>query len=148
MRLYLDVCCINRPFDDQSQERIRLEAEAVKFVLDGVSMGQYHWISSGAIDFEVRNCRDATRRLALQVLLELASETVALEEQVIARAESLAAANIRGVDTIHLALAEQAGCDVFLTTDEKLLRRAHRLAGMLRIRVVNPIEWVDEVHTL
>ncbi|MBE2197400.1 MAG: hypothetical protein IAE79_02240 [Anaerolinea sp.] len=27
MRVYLDVCCLNRPFDDQSQERIQLEAE-------------------------------------------------------------------------------------------------------------------------
>lgn len=28
MRVYLDNCCFNRPFDDQSQARVRLEAEA------------------------------------------------------------------------------------------------------------------------
>jgi len=27
-RVYLDLCCLNRPFDDQTQERIRLETEA------------------------------------------------------------------------------------------------------------------------
>ena len=32
-RIYLDVCCLNRPFDDQAQERVRLESEAVKSVL-------------------------------------------------------------------------------------------------------------------
>jgi hypothetical protein len=29
LRIYLDACCLNRPFDDQTQERIRLESEAV-----------------------------------------------------------------------------------------------------------------------
>jgi len=28
MRVYLDICCLKRPFDDQSQERVRLESEA------------------------------------------------------------------------------------------------------------------------
>ena len=28
MRVYLDNCCYNRPFDEQSQLRIRLETEA------------------------------------------------------------------------------------------------------------------------
>ena len=28
IRLYLDLCCFNRPFDDQSQTRVRLETEA------------------------------------------------------------------------------------------------------------------------
>ena len=32
MRLYLDACCFNRPFDDLSQIRIRLEAEAVEWI--------------------------------------------------------------------------------------------------------------------
>ena len=28
MKIYLDNCCFNRPFDDQSQIRIKLESEA------------------------------------------------------------------------------------------------------------------------
>jgi hypothetical protein len=24
MKIYLDVCCLNRPFDDQMQDRVRL----------------------------------------------------------------------------------------------------------------------------
>ena len=33
MIVYLDNCCYNRPFDDQTQERVHLESEApeVKF---------------------------------------------------------------------------------------------------------------------
>ena len=33
MLIYLDMCCLKRPFDDQSKSRIRLEAEAVLVVL-------------------------------------------------------------------------------------------------------------------
>ena len=32
-RIYLDVCCLNRPFDDQSQPRIRLESETILIIL-------------------------------------------------------------------------------------------------------------------
>lgn len=32
--IYLDVCCLNSPFDDQTQERIHLEAEAVMLILN------------------------------------------------------------------------------------------------------------------
>lgn len=33
MLIYLDMCCLKRPFDDQSQPRIRLESEAVLTLL-------------------------------------------------------------------------------------------------------------------
>ena len=34
-KIYLDVCCLNRPFDAQSQPRIRLETEVTTEVLEG-----------------------------------------------------------------------------------------------------------------
>lgn len=32
-RIYLDVCCLNRPFDNQSQPRIALETQAILTIL-------------------------------------------------------------------------------------------------------------------
>ena len=40
MRVYLDVCCLNRPFDDQSQDRIKLETDAVLSILDNCQTGE------------------------------------------------------------------------------------------------------------
>ena len=40
MQIYLDVCCINRPFDDQNQDRIHLEAEAVISILKHIDEGR------------------------------------------------------------------------------------------------------------
>ncbi len=41
MRIYFDVCCLNRPFDDQSQQRIRLEAEAINFLFQHIQRPPY-----------------------------------------------------------------------------------------------------------
>ena len=61
----LDVCCLNRPFDDQRQDRIRLAAEAVLLILGRCEVGAWQWVSSAVDD---RGLRIATRHIAqLQV---------------------------------------------------------------------------------
>lgn len=39
MKVYLDNCSLNRPFDDQSNYRIRIEAEAKLYVQDLIRGG-------------------------------------------------------------------------------------------------------------
>ena len=39
MRIYLDCCCLHRPFDDRRQERVRIEAEAVEAILLRIERG-------------------------------------------------------------------------------------------------------------
>jgi hypothetical protein len=70
MRIYLDVCCLNRPFDDQSQERIRLEAEAVLLILRRIKAGEWQWIGSPVVTAEIRQTPDLERQ---QAMLSLAS---------------------------------------------------------------------------
>ncbi len=60
--IYLDVCCLNRPFDDQTQERIRLEAEAVMLILNRCQNSQWHLLGSEAIDVELRRTPDKERK--------------------------------------------------------------------------------------
>ena len=52
MRIYLDVCCLCRPFDDQSQDRIRLETEAIITLLKHCQLGGWVFAASRAIDYE------------------------------------------------------------------------------------------------
>jgi len=44
-RVYFDTCALNRPFDDQGQPRIRIEAEAVEHLLRAIGEGTLVWIS-------------------------------------------------------------------------------------------------------
>jgi hypothetical protein len=86
--IYLDVCCLNRPFDDLTQERIRLEAEAVLLILDRCQSGRLELLGSEAIDFEIARIRDADRRQKVLALASLATSRIAISEALESRARS------------------------------------------------------------
>ena len=142
--IYLDVCCLNRPFDDGAQARIRLEAEAVVLVIARVGAGTDEWIASDVVTYEVRQTPDPDRRARVNLLTTAASRVVRLGEAEERRAEELAAVGFPPMDALHLACAEVGGAEVLLTTDDRLSRAARREAGRLRIRVENPVIWLAE----
>ena len=55
MLLYLDANCFNRPFDDQTQKRIRQQAEAVLHVLQRILDGEHELVWSSALTLRVMN---------------------------------------------------------------------------------------------
>jgi predicted nucleic acid-binding protein len=143
--IYLDVCCLNRPFDDQRQDRIHLEAEAVLLIFGRCEAGAWQWLSSAVVEEEVNNTPSSERRSRVRNMLSGVHDTVALTDVAIARAQELKAMGFRTYDALHLACAEQATVDVFLTTDDHVLRIATHHAAQLQIRVVNPLDWLLEV---
>ncbi|GAB1538778.1 hypothetical protein NUACC21_14420 [Scytonema sp. NUACC21] len=52
--IYLDVCCLNRPFDDLTQTRICLEAEAILSILQHCERGEWQLVGSEVIDLDVQ----------------------------------------------------------------------------------------------
>ena len=76
MKIFLDVCCLNRLADDQSQARIREEAEAVELLLAEVRSGAVFLVSSEALEDEARRNPSAERRLEVEVLLSQATHLV------------------------------------------------------------------------
>jgi len=58
----LDVCCLNRPFDDWVQERLRLEGDSVLTILERVRTGEWQLISSEAITVELEKMRNLEMR--------------------------------------------------------------------------------------
>ena len=142
--IYLDACCLNRPFDDQRQPRIRLEAEAVLLILQRVAGGGVEWLGSSVLEFEIRRISDQERLRRVREMFTDVSRWVQVDETDIARGEELEALGFSDFDALHLASAERGGAEVFLTTDDKLLRRAERHAGQLRVRAVNPVIWISQ----
>jgi predicted nucleic acid-binding protein len=142
MKIYLDVCCLNRPFDDQGQERIRLEAEAVLLIIARMESGQWQWLSSEVVEDEINQNPDLKRRERLQNLIIHAQESFILTENEIDRAVKLRKIGFGDMDALHLACAESGKVDVFLTTDDKLVRRATRLTKQLYVTVDNPLSWL------
>ena len=145
LRIYLDVCCLNRPFDDQRQDRIRLEAEAVLLIMGRCEAGAWQWLSNAVVEEEVNNTPSSERRSRVRQMLSGAHGTVTLTDVAISRAQELKALGFRTYDALHLACAEQATVDIFLTTDDRVLRIATRHTAQLQVRVANPLAWLLEV---
>ncbi|WP_414541249.1 hypothetical protein [Nostoc sp. CCY0012] len=57
-KIYLDVCCLNRPFDDWIQERIRLEGEAILRIMERIRAGEWQLVTSEAISVELERMRN------------------------------------------------------------------------------------------
>ena len=144
-RIYLDACCLNRPFDDQTQPRIRLEAEAVLMVLTQCEAGDWEWISSEALDWEIGQTPDPERLRRVRSLVAHAHHSVPIGPSEVARAQEMEVWGIAALDAMHLACAESGSADVLLTTDDRLLRRSAEQATALRVRVANPLTWLREV---
>lgn len=144
-RVYFDACCLNRPFDDQTQPRIRLETEAVEHLLRAVEEGMLVWFSSEALLFEIHKCPDEVRRAAVLALCSRASSRLAANEDVRRRAAEHHAAGLRPLDALHLACAEAGGAQVLLTTDDRFVAGAARLLPASPVRVLNPIAYEQEV---
>lgn len=142
MRLYLDACCLNRPFDDQGQDRIRLESEAVRLILARVTSGELEWIGSDALDREIGKTPSGERWLQLVALLSATTEQVRISPKIAARAAELTKFGIHAADAVHVACAEVGSADAMLTTDDRLVRLCRKLAADLHVQVENPLQWL------
>ena len=140
--LYLDVCCLNRPFDDQQQDRIRLESEAVLLIIHHCAEGDWEWIGSRVIDFEVQRTPDTIRRHRVALLAAQCNRYCEFKKAHLARTQELRLLGFMTIDALHIAMAESAKADFLLTTDDKLIRVARRHASKLKLYVNNPLTWL------
>jgi predicted nucleic acid-binding protein len=133
--------------DDQGQPRVRAEAQAVEHVVRMVREGLATWVSSATLNIEVSRNPDRERRRDAEALLSFANEIVAPKTAEADRARYIEELGFSPFDALHLASAERGGADVFLTTDDDLLRRARRSLGLLHIRVENPVSWCEKAQS-
>jgi len=145
MKIYLDTCCINRPFDDQRQPRIRLESEAITLIMEKTHQGEWEWIGSEILFHELQQISDVERRERTFLLAKQSQGIVVLTDEILARAEELVSCGFDSYDALHIASAEQAKVDVFLTTDDQLQKMAIRQNTEMSLQVINPVQWLEEV---
>lgn len=142
MKIYLDNCCFNRPFDDQSQLRIRLETEAKLKIQEDIRSNIHELIWSYLLDYE--NSRNPFRERKEQIAQWNKYALVDVEEceEVINIAVKLEVIGIKELDSLHIACAMTAKADYFLTTDDGILRKAIKVKG---VKVTDPFGFIKEV---
>jgi len=144
MRIYLDMCSIQRPLDTKTQPRIAVEAEAILGVLMLCEAGQVELMMSDALGFELeRNPHPVRKEYALKVLSK-AAVFVHTESQIEERARAFLEEGIKPIDALHLASAVEAKADYFCTCDDRFLKRA-KAVDTGQTRVVSPLELITEV---
>ncbi len=145
MKIYLDNCALQRPLDDKSQTRIRLEAEAILSVLELCKVGELDLISSEALELEIEKSPVATRHNYAESALANAQSYVMLDDSIELRAHAFLNLGIKPLDALHLACAEAAEADYFCTCDDQFLRRAQTIRGLKTV-LVTPLELVKELN--
>ncbi|MGB5631363.1 MAG: hypothetical protein WBM44_03025 [Waterburya sp.] len=143
--IYLDVCCLNRTLDDLEQFRIRMEAEAVTEIIQNCEDGKWILMNSDIIEFEVSQHSDSFKQEQVKSILNLAKIYIKLTEDIDLRAEELMKLSFKYHDALHLVFAEAGGADVFLTTDDRLLRKAQQFPDIFQIKVENPTIWLMNI---
>ncbi len=136
MRIYLDNCAFNRPFDDQSYIRIRLESEAKLFIQGKIKSGEIDLVWSYMLDIENDENPFREKRVAIQRWIKFSIVDVDETESLIARAKELVKIGIKAKDALHVASAIEGKAEYFVTTDDKLIRKT---VGITEIIVINPI---------
>ena len=111
MRIYFDTCGLQRPLDDQTQLRIRVETEAVFSLLAAVEAGDLSLLGSEALEYEVSCIPDQARQTEVLGVLSLTVERLEVTDQVESLALSFEQQGVQAMDAIHLACASIAKAD-------------------------------------
>ena len=144
MRIYLDPCCLKRPFDTQEQPLVRLQTEAVVSIL-ALPTEVAELIRAPAQALENSLNPVHARRDAVDLWLGKVPAPPFSDTEEAVRVDDLLAMGFKSFDAFHLASAELFGADVFLTVDIPLLKLANRLSAQLRVRVADPVRFLEEI---
>jgi len=140
--IYLDNCCFNRPFDDQSQLRIMLESEAKLAIQGNVRSGNYNLVWSYILDYENSKNPFRERREQIANWKQYAVLDIDETQELLKYAEKLLPLGIKVMDALHIACAISGSADYFLTTDDGILKKTRTFSS---IKVTDPIGFVKEV---
>jgi len=140
-KIYLDVCCYNRPFDDQTQMKIRLETEAKLYIQSSIKQGKFLLVWSYMLDFENSNNPYEERKNAIALWKNIAGEYCPSSDNVFLVGQEIMKLGIKGMDSLHIACAVTSKCDYFVTADKKLLNKQ-----VENIKIVSPLNLIMDME--
>ncbi len=144
MKIYLDNCCFNRPYDDQTQIRISLETQAKLYVQDLIKKKKLGLVTSYILWYENSQNPYETKRIAINRFMQQNSiEYIDVEkaDEIKFRAEEIMKTGVKMKDAYHVACAIYSSCDYFLTTDDRLLKYHTN-----EIQMLNPVDFIRRLE--
>jgi predicted nucleic acid-binding protein len=138
-RIYLDACCLNRPFDDQIQSRIYVETQAIMTILSQCQSGTWKLINSSALISELNQTPDLERLQNVKKLLLIAKIKVINSAFIENRTAELEKLGFSSYDANHIASAERS------QADDRLFKKYQRNSQLINVKINNPVQWLAEV---
>lgn len=140
MKIYLDNCCYGRPYDDQTQIRISLEAQSKLAIQQLVAEHHLDLAASflNIYENEGRKDENAKKHIAQFIydnMIDYVDESE--KDEMRPLIDEIANAGIKPIDATHIAAAIRCGCDYFITTDDRILKYRTN-----RIKIVNPAQFM------
>jgi len=139
LRVYLDNCCFNRPYDNQSQLKIELETKAKLHIQSLIAEDKVDLVISYMSEFENNDNPFLMKKTAIADFFKYAKENITENLEIIETANSLKKSGLKTKDSLHLACAIVSKCDYFMSTDDRLLKHKDK-----RIKIINPINFILE----
>ena len=143
MRIYLDNCCYNRPFDNQNQMKIRLETVAKLYIQSAVRKGIYDLVWSYMLDYENNENPYEDKKEAIQIWKNRAKQICKSSLLILQQSKIIESLGVRPKDALHIACAIQSKCNYFITTDIRLTKK--KIEG---IKIINPIDFIREMEEI
>ena len=140
IRIYLDNCCFNRPYDDQSQPRVRFETQTKLYIQKMVFEREIELVWSYVLKYENSRNPFESKRNAIAQWEQLSSLFVTMSDEIVANAEKIATTGVKNIDALHIACAIAGNCQYLITTDKRLLAYRDN-----RIIICNPIEFFNQI---
>jgi predicted nucleic acid-binding protein len=140
-RIYLDNCCFNRPYDDQTQLKIYLETQAKLHVQSLVYEKKIELVWSFILTFENSQNIFNAKKNAISQWENLSSSFVEKTEKIRQIAKEIMTTGIKAADAAHVACAIAGNCDYFITVDKRLSKYQDK-----RIIICNPIEFLNHIE--
>lgn len=140
-RIYLDNCCFNRPYDDQSSLVVYLESEAKLYVQRNIVQRTYDLVWSYVLEYENLLNPYEERQKAIAEWRSLATISVVPSDNIRTLANTLALKGLKAKDALHVACAIGANSDYFLTTDKRILNK-----DIEKIALINPLDFVRKME--
>ena len=141
MRVYFDICCYNRRFDDKSIGEISLEYRDMIEIQKEIVRGNIELVTSFMLHYENYQKKDIRKRNNIDFFIKNYRKIyIGIEniEKLTEEVKIIVKSGIKEKDAYHIASAILADCDYFVTVDKRLLKFSND-----KIKIMNIIDFME-----
>ncbi len=139
MKVYLDNCCFNRPYDNQDYLSIKLETEAKLKIQEMIKEKQLLLIWSFMLDYENSANQGKSKKESIYDWYKYSSAHISFKDDILRLSEIIAGMGFGKKDSIHLSCAIMGKAEYFITVDKGILKKRGKLDA---IEIIDPISFI------